>query len=114
MITPDEKSAGRELREKRQRGYFAALDRGEVIDGRVVQIFEPDGVRVAIGTAVILARTTGGRPGLGTHKFEVVVPGERPVLKLVVPSRDQLLDLIVDPSAEKRQKGTGKRFDRMV
>jgi hypothetical protein len=114
MSRPGERTAGEALRAKRQRGYFSSLDRGEVISGRVIQVLEPDGVRVVIGTAVIWAKTTGGNPGLGICQLEVVVPGEQPVLKLVVPKQNQRLDLVVDPSSEKKQKGTGGRFDRKV
>ena len=90
--------------------YLGGLDRGEIVDGRILQIWEPDTIRVAMGPGILIARATGGKPILGTFRFEVSVPGERPVLRMTnaVPAGE--MDFVADPSLEK----TASRMVRQV
>jgi len=102
------------LRRQRGQGFFTGLDRGEIIDGRIVQNMGLGVVRVVVGPSVIWARTTGATPSLGTFRFEVVTPGRRPVLRLIEKRRGRRLDLVVDPSRDKAQSKAGRTFDRRI
>lgn len=99
-------------RNRRTVDFLGGLDRGEVVHGRILQVWEPDTIRVAIGPAVLIARTTGGRPTLGTFRFEVCVAGERPVLRLMQSGPSGEMDFIADPSLEKAGSRMNRRVDR--
>ena len=92
------------------RRYLGALDRGEVIAVRVVQIAGED-VRVAAGPGAFWARARGGRPRLGYGRMEVVRSGSHPVFRMLGPRDEGTLDLIVDASREKAADRRGSWID---
>ena len=92
--------------------FLASLDRGEIASGRVLQVTESEAVRIAIGPAVFWARAVGGTPDVGPQRFEVVVPGHRPALRVMRSSGPDEINLLVDPSMEKACPQMGLRVDR--
>jgi hypothetical protein len=98
-------------RGERLNRFLTALDRGEIVTGRIVQQPEPGIVRVALGGGTFWARAVGGEAPVRRCRFEVVVPGRRPVLRLISGQEMHRLDLWVDPSAEKARPTAGMGFD---
>jgi hypothetical protein len=114
-MSPGSRGAGESLvgSADRLRRFLSGLDRGEIISGRVVQVWASDAsvVRVALGPGAFWARAVGGCPGLGPQRFEVIAPGGRPVLRLVPSEGEEQVDLLVDASREKRPHGMGGSVD---
>jgi hypothetical protein len=99
---------------RRLKDYLAARDRGEVVPGRILQVLGAGEVRVALGPGVLTARAVGGRPEIGECRLEIMVPGPRPILRLLVPGRRGGVEVLVDASWEKRAAAAGDRLDRRV
>ncbi|MCK4304950.1 MAG: hypothetical protein KAY24_12000 [Candidatus Eisenbacteria sp.] len=92
--------------------FLAGLDRGEIVSGRVLQAAESEAVRITIGAGAFWARAMGGTPDVGPQRFEVVVPGQRPILRVMRSSARDEINLLVDPSFEKACPQMGLRLDR--
>jgi hypothetical protein len=91
--------------------YLGALDRGEIVSGRILQVVGDEWVHLALGPRHFWARAAKGRPPIGVGELEVLVPGAAPVLRLRQTETSRGIDLLVDPGWEKAWAETGMRVD---
>ncbi len=106
---PSREPAGRA---RRLDDYLRALDPGEIVTGRILQLLGGETVRVALGPGVVTARAVGGRPEVGSCRLEVLTTGERPVLRILGLAEAGRTEIRVDVSREKRRSLVGGRVDR--